>query len=231
MIDRLNQPCEKAGCDGKYRETCFFDDLDGLVSCSVCRERKQRWPQKRKFWEKDSPPCEDEPWIRTYTGGRVFFFSPEKSEITIDDVAHSLSLLCRFNGATKEFYSVAQHCCIIADAAPIEDKLEGLMHDSSEAFISDIPKPFKATFEGYLAKEKIFEEWLSRRFNYRYPYPCSVKKLDVKCLATEMRDLMKVSDETSLTEVPFPDRIKPWPWKKAKEEFLIRFYALSDLRK
>ena len=87
-------------------------------------------------------------WIRTYTGGKVYFFEPERSDIDILDIYHSLSLLCRFNGACKIPYNVADHSILVADNIYKETlnkelAFQGLMHDCSEAFISDIPSPFK----------------------------------------------------------------------------------------
>lgn len=164
-----------------------------------------------------------ESWIRTYTGGKVYFFDPEKSEIEFEDISHSLSLLCRFNGATKWFYSVANHSCIVAENIYKEtgDKnlaYCGLMHDAQEAFVSDIPSPFKKQFPEFVEAEKRFEVWLSGRFNYT-PFLKIVKKHDIKALATEMRDLMRVADYSSLSETPYEEKIAPLPPILAKEMF------------
>ena len=164
-----------------------------------------------------------ESWIRTYTGGKVYFFEPEKSEIEFEDISHSLSLLCRFNGATRYFYSVANHSCIVAEKVYEEtgDKnlaYCGLMHDAHEAFVSDIPAPFKKQFPEFVEAEKRFELWLSERFNYT-PFLKIVKRHDIKALATEMRDLMQVADYGVLSETPYEERIVPLPPILAKEMF------------
>ena len=51
-----------------------------------------------------------EPFVHTHTGKKFHFLDPHSDEICIEDIAHSLSLKCRFNGHTSSFYSVAQHC-------------------------------------------------------------------------------------------------------------------------
>lgn len=163
-------------------------------------------------------------WIRTYSGGKVYFFEPEKSNIQFEDISHSLSMLCRFNGATQEFYSVAQHSVLVAKEVykETEDKkisFTALMHDASEAFISDIPSPFKSEFEGYKIAEKRMEEWLAKRFKYQYPHGGIVKKHDLKALSTEMRDLMSVCDNKDIA-VPYDQQIIPLSPRSAEYEFL-----------
>lgn len=86
--------------------------------------------------------------------GKFFdYLNPNYDDITIETIAHSLSLKCRFNGHTSSFYSVAQHSLNVMYA--IEDTLccehtdslfglFGLLHDSIEAFVADIPSPLKS---------------------------------------------------------------------------------------
>lgn len=82
------------------------------------------------------------PWVRTQHG-RFYLDAPV---FNIEDVAHSLAMNCRFNGHTSEFYSVAQHSLVVS--ALMEDlmlgsPLEGLLHDATEAYMTDVPSPFK----------------------------------------------------------------------------------------
>lgn len=166
-------------------------------------------------------------WIRTYTGGRAYFFEPENSLIEIEDIAHALSLLCRFNGATEKFFSVAQHSCIVADKVYEETGdpylgFSALMHDAQEAFVSDIPSPFKRRFPEFVEAEKRFEHWLAERFDYALDLPI-IKKHDLKCLATEMRDLMRVSDHKAIIHPPYAEKIIPISPEVAKRNFLGDF--------
>lgn len=82
-------------------------------------------------------------WLSTNTGKIIDLINPDPSEITIEDVANNLSKICRFNGQIKQFYSVAQHSMFVAALVPKRLKLQALLHDASEAYICDVPTPFK----------------------------------------------------------------------------------------
>src|ERR1051326_3663293 len=82
-------------------------------------------------------------WMRTYTGVRFYPSDPRPDEIFIQDIAHSLSNMCRFAGHVKEFYSVAEHSVRVSLACHPDDALWGLLHDASEAYVVDMPRPIK----------------------------------------------------------------------------------------
>ena len=87
--------------------------------------------------------------IRTFTG-KVFdlkILDPES--ICIEDIAHALAKTTRFGGHLKEFYSVAQHSVLMAQLVPSELKVEALLHDASEAYLGDMPSPFKKMMPEY----------------------------------------------------------------------------------
>jgi hypothetical protein len=87
------------------------------------------------------------PYIVTYTGRRFHFLDPKIDEISIEDIAHALSNVCRFTGHTKRFYSVAEHSCLVS--ALCDNRLEGLLHDASEAYMSDLSSPLKMLVPDY----------------------------------------------------------------------------------
>ena len=82
-------------------------------------------------------------WIETYTGKKIYPLSLSQESICIDDIAHALSQTCRFGGHTREFYSVAQHACLVAMLVPNEFKLAALHHDDTEAYLGDVVSPVK----------------------------------------------------------------------------------------
>ena len=87
-------------------------------------------------------------WIQTYTGKKFFPLKPNPADICIEDIAHSLSMQCRFAGHSKQFYSVAQHCNAMVNCwFPHPEQRElakyALLHDASEAYLTDIPRPLK----------------------------------------------------------------------------------------
>jgi hypothetical protein len=87
-------------------------------------------------------------WIQTRSGTALNLIDPQPNQVVVDDIAHSLSQLCRFNGHTKRHYSVAEHCVLIAwhlrekGRSPVI-QLDGLLHDAREAYIGDITWPMQ----------------------------------------------------------------------------------------
>ncbi len=108
--------------------------------------------------------------ITTYTGIRMYPDNPKTSDFCIEDIAHALSLMTRANGHFKTFYSVAQHsiaCALEARARGYSERVQlgCLLHDASEAYISDITRPVKKLLPKYLEVESklqnmIWEKWL-----------------------------------------------------------------------
>lgn len=58
--------------------------------------------------------CIEDGWIQTVSGHKISLLTPSPDEIDIDDIAHSLSFLCRYNGQLESFYSVAEHCILVS---------------------------------------------------------------------------------------------------------------------
>jgi Predicted hydrolases of HD superfamily len=107
--------------------------------------------------------------ITTYTGEDFDPFSPDIDRIKIEDIAHALSLTCRANGHVKHFYSVAQHCINCVNEAkarklPARVQLACLLHDASEAYISDITRPVKSHLSQYLEIEKTLQDKIYKKF-------------------------------------------------------------------
>ena len=96
----------------------------------------------------------------TTIGGRSFDpVSPEPENIDIDDIAHSLSLICRANGHFKTFFSVARHCINCAREARARGlgtriQLLCLLHDATEAYMGDMTRPLKLHLPYYCECEE-----------------------------------------------------------------------------
>lgn len=111
----------------------------------------------------------DKRLIRTYSG--IFFspLDPHPQDIAPADIAHSLSLMVRANGHFRCFYSVGQHCLACEEEAAAQGasnriRLACLLHDASEAYISDITRPVKLGLPEYRAIEKRLQDTIYRRF-------------------------------------------------------------------
>lgn len=137
-----------------------------------------------------------EPWIETYTGRRMYFLSPTTDMIDIKDVAHSLSLQCRFSGHTRTFYSVAEHCLRVSKLlyerthCDPQVALQGLLHDATEAYLLDVPSPVKQYLDGYYAIEDKLAAVIFKKFGAVYPYFKEVKIADMVLLKNEARYLL-----------------------------------------
>ncbi|MCR4508897.1 phosphohydrolase [Pseudomonas sp. 32.2.56] len=131
-------------------------------------------------------------WILTRSGKRMDLFDPKPAMVDPADIAHALSMLCRFNGHTSSFYSVAQHSCIVADLVPRELELAALLHDATEAYVGDMVRPLKQHPSMHDYREIEYGIWIAicDRFAIDYTLPQAVHKADMIALATERRDLM-----------------------------------------
>ena len=83
-------------------------------------------------------------WFQTATGKQFWPLDPHPDEVCIEDIAHHLANQCRFAGACRAFYSVAQHSVLVSCAVPSEDQKWGLLHDAAEAYLQDLIRPIKA---------------------------------------------------------------------------------------
>lgn len=167
-------------------------------------------------------------WIQTYTKKKFFPLDPIKEDICIKDIAHSLSNQCRFSGHVKDFYSVAQHCVYVSYLS--EDNLPGLLHDASEAYLVDIPKPLKDSgeFESYKKYELNLQKMIYEKYCNITWEPPSVKMADMIMLSTEASQLLdELHPEFILPTNPLEYKIEALPPKEAEKLFLNRFKELN----
>jgi hypothetical protein len=166
-------------------------------------------------------------WIITYTGARIEPLDPNPTHIHIEDIAHSLANQCRFTGHVRSFYSTAQHCVLGSYLVPDEYRLAFLLHDGSEAYISDIASPVKnhPDFGTYysIAEERL-ERAIAERFRIPYPMPPEIKVADKMMLRAEQRDLMP----NDPSDGPIWDGdVVPWSPYDAERQFLSRYVYLT----
>jgi len=168
-------------------------------------------------------------WIQTYTGKQFFPLNPQLEDICIEDIAHSLSMLCRFTGHSQEFYSVGQHSIYVSKMCSKENELAGLLHDAEEAYTNDLARPIKRLKEfGFFrnAGENI-QSVIRYKFSLPKEEPEEIKFVDLKMLATEARDLMSpLHADWKQPIEPYNFRIEPVQPKEAEKMFLERFYEL-----
>lgn len=174
------------------------------------------------------------PYIITYTGNKFHPQDVRHGDIDIRDIAHALSLQCRFGGHTIHHYSVAQHSVYVSDwlEKNVGKKvygiaLRGLLHDASEAYLVDVPRPIKliADFSTYRNIERETQRVIYDKFDLSTIDPPEIEVADNLLLATEARDLM--GDPFWAKNMPKLNmKIKQWSPAKAEKKFLERFEKL-----
>lgn len=166
-------------------------------------------------------------WTQTFTGRQFWGMDPRPDDIFIEDIAHALANVNRYNGHTPVPYSVAQHSVIVSLECNPEDAFWGLMHDASEGYIGDMISPIKRYLPEYTKVEHNLMEKICRRFWMDPVMPASVKKADLTVLAAESRDMFpKKPASWQLPYPPVSRKIKPVSWKAAEKMFLARFKEL-----
>lgn len=162
----------------------------------------------------------DDGTILTFTGKRINPLAPDPELIDPLDIAHALACCNRYTGHAFVPFSVAQHSCLVYDYV-YKDKLWALLHDASEAFLSDLARPVKIQeqMSFYIEAERILMNAIAQKFNLIMPIPLKIKEADDILLHTEMRDFFGVSPNghTVLKEL-----IKPWDWRTSKLNFIRR---------
>lgn len=177
-------------------------------------------------------------FIETYTGRAFLPRSPRVEDFSIIDIAHHLSNDCRYSGATMQFYSTAQHCCLLSDYVRKErngspqDCLQMLMHDGAEAYLRDIPRPIKQHLPEYRKWDytltMAMRSWLGLD---GVPIPIWQDELDSRIIADERLQLMSDSGLDWKHDVqPLDIVIEPWTARYAEQEFLQRYsYFMKEI--
>lgn len=176
-------------------------------------------------------------WFPTYSGWRFWPLDPRPGDFNIQDIARSLSRICRFNGHLDSHYSVAQHCVLMHDQAPPSAQFLALMHDAPEAYYHDVATPIKRVLgSAYSALELKGWDALCEQFQIDATAEDHVrlKELDQQFLHTEARDYFPLgflADGETWGGDPAPSFYMGVAWESnyAMEQFLERFSRHQNL--
>lgn len=186
-------------------------------------------------------------WMQSFTGVQVWPLDPRIEDFRAEDIAHALACQNRFAGHAREPYSVGEHSVRASLAVDVSTcrtddqrrkvRLAALMHDATEAYLVDLPRPIKRdpSMYGYRVAEErmatVIESWL------RLPHGAfewaAVKHVDAVMLMTEARDLLTLppapwgAAQGKRVEL-LPDTIVPWGWRETERRFLARFEELVE---
>ena len=177
--------------------------------------------------------------MQTFTGKMFDVFDPDPNQIDIFDIAHHLSLMTRFNGACKWFYSIAQHSINCSQRAadyhyprPSEEKLALalLMHDAAEAYVGDIVRPIKRKITDFSVVENGVMDAINTRFDLPpvaeiRGYKAAIKEVDNRMLVTEKLQLMDPNVRWAIEDIfePYDLELELWQPRAAEMLFLSHF--------
>jgi hypothetical protein len=207
--------------------------------------------------EKDTPRA-DAPtralraWQRMLSGRRLDLLDPSPKDIEIEDIAHGLARVARWNGQTLGDYafSVAQHALLVEEIATATQpdltrrwQLAALLHDAPEYVVGDLISPFKAAVGlNYKAFEVKLLEAIHRRFGLPPTLPdriaMAIKAADRVAAFYEATGLAGFTETEANRYFGVPrgvpaslrarlERLEPMPSALAQAQFLARFNALS----
>lgn len=131
-------------------------------------------------------------WIATSKVKHFYFLDPKPEDILIEDIAHALSLQCRFGGHTAKFYSVAEHSVRVANELYVLGlgwiyALAGLFHDAEEAYLPDIPRPVKHMMPEAKKIYAVLSQAIHRRFGVSGVDPIVIKEVDNSACLSEAK--------------------------------------------
>lgn len=178
-----------------------------------------------------NPPSND--WMQTYTGRAFYPLKMERNDINRFDIAHALSMQCRYNGHTSRFYSVAEHSVLMSYAVPEEDALWALLHDAPEAYIGDMIRPLKKHIPEFRKIDEQIMGYICEKFALDYEMPDSVKEADTRIIENERRELLGTEPlPWTVHGQPLPNiTITGWMPDEAEQKFMDRFNELSAGRR
>jgi uncharacterized protein len=198
---------------------------------------------KKRVTAKSVPP---RAWQRMLSGRRLDLLDPSPLDIEIEDIAHGLARVARWNGQTigDHAFSVAQHSLIVEQIAAYIDpdlsaeyRMMALLHDGSEYVIGDMISPFKnALGVDYRTFEDRLEHAIHIRFGLTPKTPALLKKLikraDLACAFFEATQLAGFGREESLNLFGAPPNglhidITPWSAVVAQQAYVSRFVELN----
>lgn len=197
-------------------------------------------------------PTSSRAWQRMLSGRRLDLLDPSPNDIAIEDIAHGLARVARWNGQTvgDHAFTVAQHVLIVEEichalnpAWPRHARLAALLHDAAEYVIGDLISPFKTAIGlDYKAFEIRLLDAIYRRFAIPVPLPvdlaAAIKQADRIAAYYEATRLAGFSDDEAHTYFAHDERLPaalmarldgltPSAPELTQKAFLARFEALS----
>jgi hypothetical protein len=167
-------------------------------------------------------------WMQTFTGRAFYPMDPQTEDIDTRDIAHALSLLCRYGGHVTHFYSVAEHCVLMSESVAPKNALWALLHDATEAYLVDVPRPLKSSLPEYRRIEDGLAAVIAERFGLDPACPAEVKAADARILLDERDALMARSPQPWAVDhlAPLGISVRCWSPEESEKRYLARLREL-----
>lgn len=171
------------------------------------------------------------PIISTYTGKQVDLLNPNPDDICIEDIAHHLALMNRFNGSTSRPYSVGAHSVYIArHLVSPELAFQALMHDADEAYLGDVVKPLKESLPEYKEIELNFWHVIADKYGLPRELDDRVHAADKLACQIENKQLrrsgaLQYADDPAVIAAEHVDDAS---WEEVQWQFTVMFEELSE---
>jgi len=207
-------------------------------------------------------------WLLMFSGRHAYPLTLTEDMVDIRDIAHAQSMQCRYGGHVRRFYSVAQHSVLMArhvysddakmDRRFVRNAMGGvryfesgewdlplhrlalmmLLHDASDPYVIDIPRPLKyqlywkrpregsTVFHDYVPLKDIeapIEALTAKKYGLRYPFPDIVHEWDNRMLTTERNSLLTFDPKWECPREGLPVPIEYWLPEQAEFEFMKTF--------
>ena len=171
-------------------------------------------------------------WLQTFSGLKYWPADPRAEDVNLQDIAHALSMLCRYTGHVDRFYSVAEHSWHVSYLVSKPNALAGLLHDATEAYTNDISRPLKRSLPEYQQLENLNWLAIAQAFGLPDELPVEVHEADRNMLSVEKSALLKPLPEweTDFGWPRLPVKVFAWRPEVAERMFLQRFYELDAMR-
>ncbi len=169
-------------------------------------------------------------WMQTFTGRKFFPMDPRSDDVDPADIAHALSLQCRYNGHVDRFYSVAEHCVLLSRVVSPENAAWALLHDATEAYVGDMIRPLKRSMPDYCEAEDRVMVAIADAFGLSgQVIPDEVKEADTRILLDERAALMSLTQHRWAIEdlEPLAVTIYAWSPEEAERQYLDRLRELG----
>lgn len=180
----------------------------------------------------DDPDLQSATTMQTYTGEMFDVFTPNKDQIQTRDISHALSMLCRYGGHSRNFYSVAEHSFLMAeyffDRKEYDLARAALLHDATEAYMGDIIRPLKLRLPLYREVENTLQAMIFTKYGIPPEMPEKVKQADLRIVNDERAALLHERPwSPAIDALPYLDvEIHSWFPIEAEQKFLDMFWSL-----